>query len=175
MPVPDAITLLVSTKGRNTTPSDLTLSSLDHSTGLYQNTGTAVSVLRFPAISGHPIGANLTSVGADVHCGLVKKEVHDGYPVRSWQLGAHVGTPERLSPTRRKARAFRVEIGSGSVRKWLEIGPMVMPNLKLSELFNLDLANYKMVVYAASNSSYVRFMIFFLGSPDSTVTEFLGI
>lgn len=25
MPVPDAITLLVSTKGRNTTPSDLTL------------------------------------------------------------------------------------------------------------------------------------------------------
>ena len=36
--------------------------------------------MRLPSFSGHPISADLVSVGEDVHCEFVKEEVHPGVP-----------------------------------------------------------------------------------------------
>ncbi|MDK8659316.1 hypothetical protein, partial [Corynebacterium sp. MSK204] len=37
-------------------------------------------MMRLPSFSGHPISADLVSVGEDVHCEFVKEEVHPGVP-----------------------------------------------------------------------------------------------
>ena len=39
-----------------------------------------VSTLRLPSSSGHPICADLVSVGEDVHCESTAQEVHAGVP-----------------------------------------------------------------------------------------------
>ena len=36
--------------------------------------------LRLPSFSGHPISADLVSVGEDVHCESTAQEVHAGVP-----------------------------------------------------------------------------------------------
>ena len=39
---------------------------------------TAISGVRLPSFSGHPISADLVSVGEDVHCESTAQEVHAG-------------------------------------------------------------------------------------------------
>src|SRR5699024_4362398 len=50
--------------------------------------------LRLPSVSRHPISADLVSVGEDVHCEFVKKEVHSGFSARSRSAGARVGAAD---------------------------------------------------------------------------------
>ena len=46
----------------------------------YRAAATALGVLRLPSFSGHPICADLVSVGEDVHCESTAQEVHAGVP-----------------------------------------------------------------------------------------------
>ena len=39
---------------------------------------TLTASLRLPSLSGHPISADLVSVGKDVHCESTAQEVHAG-------------------------------------------------------------------------------------------------
>ena len=51
------------------------------------STRTIENLLRLPSFSGHPISADLVSVGEDVHCEFVKEEVHPGVPAGGRQTG----------------------------------------------------------------------------------------
>ena len=47
---------------------------------LVQSEGKLGARVRLPSFSGHPICADLVSVGEDVHCESTAQEVHAGVP-----------------------------------------------------------------------------------------------